>query len=133
MKTTRRKFVVALATALIARAVPRSGGVAWEYYFPYGGGRAPWVSGMAQAVAAQAFSRAASLVTDASTTLSHNADLAFATVPRLTTKVAAGPWIRLYSFSSMAVLNAQLQSVLSLETYATASDDAAAATVLGGC
>ncbi len=43
-----------LAAALIARAVPRSGGVAWEYYFPYGGGRAPWVSGMAQAVAAQA-------------------------------------------------------------------------------
>jgi len=118
-----------LATALIARAVPRSGGVAWEYYFPYGGGRAPWVSGMAQAVAAQAFSRAAALVTDASTTFSHNADLAFATVPRLTTKVAAGPWIRLYSFSSMAVLNAQLQSVLSLETYAKASDDSAAATL----
>ena len=118
-----------LAAALIARAVPRSGGVAWEYYFPYGGGRAPWVSGMAQAVAAQAFSRAAALVTDESTTFSHEAAGAFATVPGLTTKVAAGPWIRLYSFSSMAVLNAQLQSVLSLETYAKASDDSAAATL----
>ena len=49
--------------------------------------------------------------------------------PRLTTKVAAGPWIRLYSFSSLAVLNAQLQSVLSLETYAKTSDDSAAATL----
>jgi hypothetical protein len=118
-----------LATALIARAVPRSGGIAWEYYFPYGGGRAPWVSGMAQAVAAQAFSRAAALVTDESTTFSHEAAVAFATVPRLTTKVAAGPWIRLYSFSSLAVLNAQLQSVLSLETYAKASGDSEAATL----
>ncbi len=118
-----------LAAALIARAVPRSGGVAWEYYFPYGGGRAPWVSGMAQAVAAQAFSRAAALVSDESTTFSHEAAVAFATVPRLTTKVAAGLWIRLYSFSSMAVLNAQLQSVVSLETYAKASGDSEAATL----
>jgi D-glucuronyl C5-epimerase C-terminus len=118
-----------LATALIARAVPRNGGAAWEYYFPYGGGRAPWVSGMAQAVAAQAFSRAAALATDESTTFSYEAAAAFATVPRLTRKVAAGPWIRLYSFSSMQVLNAQLQSLLSLQTYANASNNSAAATL----
>ncbi len=119
-----------LAAALMARAVPRrGGGVAWEYYFPFGGGHPPWVSGMAQAVAAQAFARAASLVTDESTTLLHEATAAFDAVPRLTTKVAAGPWIRLYSFSSLRVLNAQLQSVLSLETYATASGDPAAATL----
>ncbi len=119
-----------LAAALIARAVPRrGGGVAWEYYFRYGGGRPPWVSGMAQAVAAQAFARAASLVTADSAILSHEATAAFKAIPRLTTKVAAGPWIRLYSFSSIAVLNAQLQSVLSLETYAEASDDSAAATL----
>ncbi len=119
-----------LGAALIARAVPRSGGVAWEYYFPYGGGRPPWVSGMAQSVAAQAFSRAASLVTDESAAFSHEAAVAFKPVPRLTTKVAAGPWIRLYSFSSISVLNAQLQSVLSLETYAKASNDSAAATLV---
>jgi hypothetical protein len=121
-----------LAAALMARAVPRrGGGVAWEYYFQYGGGRPPWVSGMAEAVAAQAFARAASLVTDESATLSHDATAAFKAIPRLTTKVAAGPWIRLYSFSSMPVLNAQLQSVVSLETYAQASDDSAAATLAG--
>jgi D-glucuronyl C5-epimerase-like protein len=119
-----------LGAALIARAVPRGGGVAWEYYFAYGGGRPPWVSGMAQSVAAQAFSRAASLVTDQSAAFSHEAAVAFKPVPRLTTKVAAGPWIRLYSFSSISVLNAQLQSVLSLETYAKASNDSAAATLV---
>ncbi|HJU35877.1 MAG TPA: D-glucuronyl C5-epimerase family protein [Gaiellaceae bacterium] len=117
-----------LAAALMARAVPRrGGGVAWEYYFPFGGGHPPWVSGMAQAVAAQAFARAASLATDESADLLREATAAFEAVPRLTTTVAAGPWIRLYSFSSLRVLNAQLQSVLSLETYAKATGDSAAA------
>jgi hypothetical protein len=119
-----------LAAALMARAVaPPGGGLGWEYYFSFGGGRPPWTSGMAQSVAAQAFTRAAALVTDESATLSREAAAAFKAIPRLTTKVAAGPWIRLYSFSSIAVLNAQLQSVLSLETYANASGDPAAATL----
>ena len=47
----------ALADALIARAVPTRTGLTWEYLFPFGGGRAPWTSGMAQAAGAQAFSR----------------------------------------------------------------------------
>jgi len=119
-----------LAGALMARAVARpGGGLAWEYYFSYGGGPAPWTSGMAQSVAAQAFARAASLLTNQSATFAHEATAAFKVVPSLTTKVTAGRWIRLYSFSSMAVLNAQLQSVLSLETYAKATDDPAAATL----
>jgi D-glucuronyl C5-epimerase C-terminus len=119
-----------LAAALAARAVPRpGGGVAWEYYFRYGGGRPPWVSGMAQAVAAQAFARAAALVPDDSAALSDEATRAFRAVPRLTTAVAAGPWIRLYSFSRNPVLNAQLQSVVSLQSYATVTSDDAAATL----
>jgi D-glucuronyl C5-epimerase C-terminus len=118
-----------LAAALAARAVPRrGGGVAWEYYFRYGG-RPPWVSGMAQAVAAQAFARAAALVADESAALSDEATRAFQAVPRLTTSVAAGPWIRLYSFSRNPVLNAQLQAVLSLQSYAAAMNDPAAATL----
>jgi hypothetical protein len=119
-----------LAAALTARAVARpGGGVAWEYYFPYAGGRPPWISGMAQAVAAQAFARAASLVPGDSATFMGEAGGAFQAISRLTTTVAAGPWIRLYSFSSLRVLNAQLQSVLSLQTYAQAADDPAAVTL----
>ena len=41
-------------TALGAR---RSGYLAWEYYFAYGTGSPPWVSGMTQATAIQALSR----------------------------------------------------------------------------
>jgi hypothetical protein len=119
-----------LADALVARGVSRSGGgTVWEYYFPFGG-RPPWVSGMAQAVAAQAFVRAAALLTDKSAALLHEATSAFRAVPRLTTKVSAGPWIRLYSFSKNPVLNAQLQSVLSLQTYAQATNDSAAAALV---
>ena len=45
------------------------------------------------------------------------------------TSVAAGPWIRLYSFTSLPVLNAQLQAVISLQSYATEADDSVAATL----
>ena len=118
-----------LADALVARGVYQSGGgVAWEYYFPFSGGRPPWMSGMAQAVAAQAFARAAMLVGDETPAFQRTAHAAYTAIPgRLLTRVAAGPWIRLYSFQSTPVLNAQLQSVISLASYAADSGDAAAA------
>jgi hypothetical protein len=118
-----------LATALEARAVPESGGaIVWEYYFPFGGSP-PWVSGMAQSVGAQAFARAAALVTDDSAELLQEATASFRAVPRLTMKLAAGPWIKLYSFSKNPVLNAQLQSVVSLQTYAAATGDSTASSL----
>jgi D-glucuronyl C5-epimerase C-terminus len=40
-----------------------------------------------------------------------------------------GPWIRLYSFSALTVLNAQLQAIVSLQDYATATGDTAAASL----
>ncbi|HEY2570442.1 MAG TPA: D-glucuronyl C5-epimerase family protein, partial [Solirubrobacteraceae bacterium] len=118
-----------LADALIARGVYQAGGgIAWEYYFDFSGGRAPWLSGMAQAVAAQAFARTAGLVPDEATAFIREAKAAYQVIPRhLLTSVAAGPWIRLYSFQSLRVLNAQLQAVISLESYATTAEDADAA------
>ena len=120
-----------LADALIARGVfQHGGGVGWEYYFDFSGGRAPWLSGMAQAVAAQAFARAATLVPERSTAYLRAAHNAYDVIPRrLLTSVAAGPWIRLYAFQSLVVLNAQLQTVISLRDYATATQDTAAATL----
>ena len=120
-----------LADALVERGVYQpGGGVAWEYYFDFSGGRAPWLSGMAQAVAAQAFTRAATLVPDRSTAYLRAARGAYAVIPRrLLTSVAAGPWIRLYSFQPLPVLNAQLQTVVSLRDYASATHDPAATTL----
>lgn len=118
-----------LADALVARGVYQaSGGIGWEYTFPYAGGRAPWLSGMAQAVAAQALARTAGLVPAEETSLMGKARAAYQAIPgRLLTSVAAGPWIRLYSFTSLPVLNAQLQAVLSLQSYATTAEDGDAA------
>jgi hypothetical protein len=120
-----------LADALVARGVFQpGGGTGWEYYFDFSGGGAPWLSGMAQAVAAQALSRAATLVPAHGAAYLRAARNAYAVIPRkLLTSVAAGPWIRLYAFQSLAVLNAQLQSVVSLRDYATATHDTAAATL----
>ena len=111
----------ALVDALAARAVSKPGGLlVWEYWFPFGGLRAPWTSGMAQAVLAQAFARAGDL---------DLAKRAYAAIPdKLDLTLPAGPWIRLYAGSSLVVLNAQLQSVISIGDYATlAADEEAAA------
>jgi hypothetical protein len=118
-----------LAAALLARGVPRGAGLRWEYYFPFDGGRPPWTSGMAQAVAAQAFARASALLADPA--LARAAGQAYAAVPgTLLQQLAEGPWIRLYSFNRLVVLNAQLQAILSLDDYARTTGDSRA-TVLG--
>jgi hypothetical protein len=119
----------ALADALVERGVyQRGGGIGWEYDFDFGGGRAPWLSGMAQAVAAQAFAAAAALVPDRTSAYLREATAAYRVIPRsLLTSVPAGPWIRLYAFNRLPVLNAQLQAAISLTAYATAAGDTAAA------
>jgi hypothetical protein len=113
-----------LVDALAARGVDQpNGGLAWEYNFNFGTQRAPWESGMAQAVLAQAFARAGRL---------DLAQRAFRAIPgRLDRQLHAGPWIRLYSQSSELVLNAQLQSAISLSDYAELADDSTASGYAG--
>jgi D-glucuronyl C5-epimerase C-terminus len=48
-----------LMDELLALAVSRAGGIAWEYYFVFGGGRPPWVSGLAQGTGIQSLARTA--------------------------------------------------------------------------
>jgi hypothetical protein len=48
-----------LLDELMSVAVARGGGLAWEYYFDFGGGRPPWVSSLAQGTALQAIARSA--------------------------------------------------------------------------
>jgi hypothetical protein len=110
----------ALVDALAARLTPKTGGGAvWEYQFDFGNVRAPWTSGMAQAVLAQALARAGAL---------DLARRAWQAIPgALDRELAAGPWIKLYSSSSLTVLNAQLQSAVSLRNYAAKSGDTSAA------
>ena len=110
----------ALAGELVARAVPqRNGAAAWEYEFNFGSERAPWRSGMVQAVMAQALARAGDTLL---------ARRAYRAIPgSLDRLLPAGPWIRLYSGRGDVVLNAQLQSAISIADYAQLTGDAGAA------
>jgi hypothetical protein len=51
----------ALLDRLVATAARRNGFLAWEYYFWFGGGRPPWVSGIATGSALSALAHGASL------------------------------------------------------------------------
>ena len=113
-----------LAEALVSRAVPKGDSLSWEYGFQFGSGKPPWTSGMAQAVAAQAFARAQAKLGDP--VFSTTARKAFRAIPgKLVQALPQGPWIRLYSFSDLAVLNADLQALVSLEDYGTMMEDPA--------
>jgi D-glucuronyl C5-epimerase C-terminus len=119
-----------LGLALIARGVPKGNALSWEYNFPFGSGRAPWTSGMAQSVAAQAFARGETKLGDPA--FAAAAEKAFRAIPgKLVRALPEGLVVRLYSFSDLAVLNAQLQSVVSLEDYALALEDPAGQQLAG--
>jgi hypothetical protein len=122
----RRNRMAALVDEMLPLAAERAGGLVWEYYFAFGGGRAPWASAMAQATGLQAMARAASR-------LDREADV-FGVLAR-----GVAPFDRdapsglrdpeadhylLYSFApGMRVLNGFLQSLIGLHDYARIAGD----------
>ena len=117
----KREAVARLAPALAERGVPSGRALVWEYYFPFGGS-ARWSSGFAQAVAAQALARSGKLLGD--TRLLAEAQAAYRGLQRgLLLQPRGMLWIREYSFSDMAILNAHLQSLISLREYESISHD----------
>jgi D-glucuronyl C5-epimerase C-terminus len=113
---------------LLALAVPRAGGVAWEYYFLFDGGKPPWVSGLAEGTAVQALARAA-------TRLHREAEILpiarkglgiFKTKTPTGVRVPAqhGDHYAEYSFApNLRVLNAFIQSLVGLWDYARIAKD----------
>jgi hypothetical protein len=126
-KQGHRQDVARLSKALVARGVPMGKALIWEYYFPFGG-PSRWTSGFVQATAAQALARSRDLLGDAE--LDERATAAFRAIPAgLSTEVAGGLWVREYSFSSNLILNAQLQTLVSLLEYVELSGNSDAAAV----
>jgi D-glucuronyl C5-epimerase C-terminus len=112
-----------LAAALLSRGVRHGDALYWDYDFSFGGGPARWQSGFTQAVAAQALARAGVLLRDPY--LESAADAAFRALRHgLLLRVDGGLWIREYGFTQQVILNAQLQSVLALESYASIAQTA---------
>ena len=58
------KSLRTLVDELVSIRVSRSSFTTWEYYFHFGGGSPPWMSGMAQATALQALPRAGTRLSD---------------------------------------------------------------------
>lgn len=106
-----------LASTLLARAVHSGDAAYWEYGFPFQGSPVPWRSGFAQAVGAQALARAGVMLRDRSLTAA--AAASFRGLRHgLLIPIAGGLWIREYGFTGQVILNSQLQSIISLQSYA---------------
>ncbi|MGH7359964.1 MAG: D-glucuronyl C5-epimerase family protein, partial [Candidatus Rokuibacteriota bacterium] len=117
----RRVQTAELAEALVARGIPVGNALAWEYYFPFGG-PSRWTSGFSQAVGAQALARAGELLDDPD--LIASARAAYRLIPRdLSLDLPYGAWIQEYGYSDMPILNAQLQSIVSLSNYVEITGD----------
>jgi peptidoglycan hydrolase-like protein with peptidoglycan-binding domain len=123
-----RDGVQRLARALVARAVPSGRALTWEYYFPFQG-PSRWTSGLAQAAGAQALARSGAWLGDAA--LVRRARGAYRAIPAgLSRELGGGLWIREYGFADTAILNAQLQSIVSLSEYVEVSGDEGARAVV---
>ncbi len=109
---------------LMALGVWRSGALAWEYYFDFGGGAPAWVSSLAQGTGLQALSRAAArtgVQSEVFPELWHGLKLFERRTPAGVRVPVAGPGDHYaqYSFApSLRILNGFIQSLNGLDEFA---------------
>jgi len=120
-----------LMSELIPLAVNRAGGLAWEYYFTFDGGRPPWVSAMAQGTALEALTRAYEAFKEPSyLAVAAQALPLFAAHPPAGVGITTplGARYLQYSFApGVAIINAFLQTLIGLYDYAQVSGSTVAA------
>ncbi len=116
-----------------ALAVPRAGGIAWEYYFNWEGGAPPWVSAMAQATGIEAFTNGYTATGNAAyLTEAHDALPLLETPPPTGVEVTTplGARFLQYSFApGTDIINAFLQTLIGLYDYEQVSHDPTAQTL----
>jgi hypothetical protein len=112
----------ALLDEMLTLAARRAGGIAWEYYFDFGGGRPPWTSAMSQATGVQALARAGQLLAEpAYRDAARRALPVFQLPPPSGVRVAGpvGTRYLIYSYApTLHVLNAAVQTLVGLLDYA---------------
>jgi hypothetical protein len=121
-----------LLAEMIPLASRRGGGLTWEYYFPWDGGAPPWTSAMSQATALQALSHAYQATSNPYylTVAAEALSIFERTVPRggVVVPTAHGERFVQYTFTpGTSILNAFLQSLIGLDTYAQVSGNPTAA------
>jgi hypothetical protein len=121
----------ALLNEILPLAVPRAGGLAWEYLFPFDGQKPPWVSSLAQGTGLQAMAREA-------IRLGRQADVLpiagrglgiFQTPPPAGVRVDADGGAHYLQYSGLPhlqVLNGFIQSLVGLFDFATLTGDTTA-------
>ena len=111
----------ALLDRMVALASERGGFTAWEYFFAFGGGTPPWISGLAQGTAIQALTRGSQLLADPKYVAVARRGLgAFERTPpigvRARSTSGTGRHYLIYSFATgLRVLNGFLQSLVGLQ------------------
>ncbi|MFZ0971379.1 MAG: D-glucuronyl C5-epimerase family protein [Solirubrobacteraceae bacterium] len=112
---------------IIPLAVNRAGGLVWEYYFQFDGGRPPWTSAMSQGTGIEALTRAYLASHQTSyLQLAHEALPVFTAPPPVGVRepTVLGAWYVQYTFEpNTLILNAFLQSLIGLYDYAQVSHD----------
>jgi hypothetical protein len=111
------------ADTLLSLAAHRGDFLAWEHYFSWGGGTPPWISGMTQATAVSALSRASRALGEPRwRKAAHNALGAFEAAPPL--GVDGGDHFLMYSFSpGLRIFNGELQAVSGIGELASLFSD----------
>src|SRR5215208_1276366 len=117
LRTLRRSL-----DRLVALGARRDRFIAWEYYFSFGGGTPPWISGMTQGTAVQALARASRVFLRGRYRKTAVRALgAFRASPPTGVRVAApgGNHYLMYSFSpGLRILNGDLQAITGLRDLA---------------
>lgn len=120
-----------LLSEMIPLAARRGGGLTWEYYFPFDGGAPPWTSAMSQATGLEALSRAyqATGNGDYLTTAGEAMPVFTAPPPAgVGVRTARGVRFLQYTFTPRTkIINAFLQTLIGLDSYAQVSGDSTAA------
>jgi D-glucuronyl C5-epimerase C-terminus len=115
---------------MIPLAAQRGGGLTWEYYFNFDGGRPPWTSAMSQGTALEALSRAYQAFHDPTyLEIARRALPIFSVRPPVGVRIPTqlGTRYLQYSFAPGAsIINAFLQTLIGLYDYATVSGSAQA-------
>lgn len=116
---------------MIPLAAQRGASLAWEYYFTFDGGRPPWTSAMSQATGLQALSHAYLATKDPSyLSVAGQALPLFSALPPSGVQLPAPHGTRYlqYTFAPGAlIINAFLQTLIGLDTYAQVSGNQTAA------
>jgi hypothetical protein len=126
------KAIAQLLDEMTGLAVQRSKRfIAWEYLFYFGGGSPPWISGMAEATAIQAYARAAQLLNRPDYIQTAKKALpAFLVKPPVGVRVRGfrgGVHYLQYSFApGTFIFNAFLQSLIGLHDFNALTGDARA-------